>query len=85
MRHFRAPLDLETNCNANAFAAEHGWTVASEHVYAHEAVSGADVKKLKGRQPLLDVIRRGGAPFQILIIREHLDSVAAMVTKPSAS
>jgi hypothetical protein len=33
-------------------------------------VSGADVKRLKARQQLLDVIKRG-APFQVLIIREE--------------
>jgi DNA invertase Pin-like site-specific DNA recombinase len=33
-------------------------------------VSGADVKKLKARQRLLDVIEQG-APFQVLIIREQ--------------
>ena len=39
-------------------------------MYADDAVSGADVRKLRARQRLLDVID-AGAPFQALIIREE--------------
>jgi len=56
--------------NARAFAAERGWTVAEDHIYTDDAVSGADVRKLRERQRLLDVISKG-APFQVLIVREE--------------
>jgi site-specific DNA recombinase len=56
--------------NARVFAAEKGWAVDERHVYKDDAVSGADVRKLKARQRLLDVIQRG-APFQVLIVREQ--------------
>lgn len=55
--------------NARAFAASKGWVVAEAHVYADDAVSGAEVRKLVQRTRLLDVIR-AGAPFQILIMRD---------------
>jgi DNA invertase Pin-like site-specific DNA recombinase len=56
--------------NARAFAAECGWNVAEDHIYTDDAVSGADVRKLRARQRLLDVISNG-APFQVLIVREE--------------
>jgi DNA invertase Pin-like site-specific DNA recombinase len=56
--------------NARAFARERGWTVAAEHVYYDDAVSGADTHKLRSRQRLLQTIE-GGAPFQVLIMRER--------------
>jgi site-specific DNA recombinase len=56
--------------NARAFAREQGWTVDERHVYFDDAVLGADIRRLKARQQLLDVIARG-APFQILIVREQ--------------
>ena len=55
--------------NARAFAAAKGWSVAGAHVYADDAVSGAELRKLRDRQRLLDVIRNG-APFQALIMRD---------------
>ena len=55
--------------NARAFAASKGWQVSEEHVFADDAVSGAEVRKLVNRQRLLDVIRAGG-PFQVLILRD---------------
>jgi DNA invertase Pin-like site-specific DNA recombinase len=56
--------------HARAFAREHGWTVAEDHIYADEAVSGADTRRLYARQRLLDAID-AGPPFQILIMRER--------------
>lgn len=56
--------------NARAFAKERGWTVAEDHVYCDEAVSGADTRKLHARQRLLDTIA-GGPPFGALIMRER--------------
>jgi DNA invertase Pin-like site-specific DNA recombinase len=40
--------------NARAFARARGWTVADDHVYCDDAVSGAERKKLRNRQRLLD-------------------------------
>ena len=55
---------------ARTFAAEQGWTVADQHVFFDDAVSGGDLRKLRGRQRLLDIIQ-AGAPFQVLIVREQ--------------
>lgn len=56
--------------SALAFAAEQHWTVDPAHIYSDEAVSGAETRKLRGRQRLLETIARG-APFQKLIVREE--------------
>lgn len=48
--------------SALAFAAEQHWTVDPAHIYSDEAVSGAETRKLRGRQRLLETIARG-APF----------------------
>lgn len=56
--------------HGRAFAHARGWTVADTHVYADDAVSGADTRKLHARQRLLDVIE-AGPPFQVLIMRER--------------
>lgn len=56
--------------SARVFAASRGWTVDSEHTYADDAVSGADVKRLLQRQRLLDLIASGRAPFQALVMRD---------------
>lgn len=55
--------------NARAFAAARGWTVAEDHVYVDDGISGAEVRKLKNKQRLIATIERGRAPFQILIVR----------------
>ena len=55
--------------NARAFAEAKGWRVSDEHVYADDAVSGAETKRLVNRQRLLDVIR-AGAPFGAVIMRD---------------
>ena len=36
--------------SARAFATARGWAVADEHVYADDAVSGAETRKLVNRQ-----------------------------------
>ena len=54
---------------ARAYAAQKGWTVADDHVYVDDAVSGAETRKLVNRQRLLDTIR-AGAPFQVLVLRD---------------
>jgi DNA invertase Pin-like site-specific DNA recombinase len=56
--------------NARAFALTKGWTVADAHIYADDAVRGAETTKLINRQRLLDAIGTGRPPFQILIVRD---------------
>jgi site-specific DNA recombinase len=56
--------------NARAFALAKGWTVADDHVYSDDAISGAETRKLVNRQRLLDTIAAGRPPFQILIVRD---------------
>jgi site-specific DNA recombinase len=56
--------------NGRAFAASKGWTVADVHVYADDAVSGAETLKLVNRQRLLGALSTGRAPFQVLVMRD---------------
>jgi DNA invertase Pin-like site-specific DNA recombinase len=56
--------------NARSFAKAKGWRVVDEHVYADDAVSGAETRKLVARQRLLDVIAGGRPPFQVLVVRD---------------
>lgn len=51
--------------NGRAFANSKGWRVSDAHVYADDAISGAETRKLVNRRRLLDVIA-AGAPFQVL-------------------
>ena len=44
---------------ARAFAASKGWSVRDAHIYADDAVSGAETKRLVNRQRLLDAINSG--------------------------
>jgi site-specific DNA recombinase len=55
--------------SARAFAASKGWQVAEAHVYADDAVSGAETRKLVNKQRLLETIRHR-PPFQALIMRD---------------
>ena len=55
--------------SARAFAAARAWTVDDSHIYADDAVSGAETHKLVNRQRLLTTIH-GGAPFQVLVMRD---------------
>jgi DNA invertase Pin-like site-specific DNA recombinase len=56
--------------NARAFAATKGWTVDDRFVYADDAVSGAETRKLINRQRLLDVLGASGSAFDVLIMRD---------------
>src|SRR6266851_3923619 len=56
--------------NARAFAVLKGWTVADAHVYADDAVSGAETKKLVQKSRLLDVVGGHPTPFAALILRD---------------
>ena len=53
--------------DARAFAVSKGWGIGQ--VYADDAVSGAETRKLLDRQRLLDAIRTG-PPFQVLVMRD---------------
>lgn len=55
--------------NARSFAAAKGWTVADAHIFADDAVSGAETKKLVNRKRLLDAIS-SGPPFKVLVMRD---------------
>jgi Resolvase, N terminal domain len=55
--------------NARAFAASKGRTVADAHVYADDAVGGAETKKLVQRARLLAVMG-DRPPFSQLIVRD---------------
>ena len=55
--------------HARAYATRKGWSVADDHVYADDAVSGAETKRLVNRQRLLSAID-SGPPFQALIMRD---------------
>lgn len=55
---------------ARACTGPLGWTVAEDHVYGDDGISGADPRKLKSRQRLIAVIESGRAPFQVLIMRD---------------
>jgi len=56
--------------DAKAFAASKGWTVRDQDIFTDEGVSGANVKRLRGRQRLLDTIH-DGAPFGVLVVRDE--------------
>ena len=47
--------------NARTFAVEKSWTVAEEHVYFDDAVSGADIPKLTARQRPVELYARHDA------------------------
>src|SRR4051794_33582719 len=55
--------------NARTFAVSKGWTV-NGHVYADDAVSGAETTKLVNRRRLLEALTAGRPPFQVLIMRD---------------
>jgi DNA invertase Pin-like site-specific DNA recombinase len=54
--------------NARTFATAKGWTVIDRHVYADDAVSGAETRRLVNRQRLLDAVGFGTPPFDVLIM-----------------
>jgi site-specific DNA recombinase len=57
--------------NARLFAATRGWSVDDRFVFEDDAISGAEVKKLRGRQRMLDLIHKNGQPpFDTLVIRD---------------
>ena len=55
---------------ARALAARKGWTVAEEHVYSDDGISGAEILKRHGLNGLLVAMRARPCPVQALITME---------------
>jgi site-specific DNA recombinase len=55
--------------NARAFAAQRGWTVADEHVYVDDGISGAEFEKRPGLQGMLAAA--GRRDFASLVTSEQ--------------
>lgn len=53
-----------------AFAAAHGWTVADEHVYVDDGISGAEFAKRPGFLRLMNALKPRPV-FQVLIMSEE--------------
>jgi DNA invertase Pin-like site-specific DNA recombinase len=56
--------------NARAFAQAKGWTVADAHIYADDAISGAETTKLVNRLRMLEALAGDRPPFHVLIMRD---------------
>jgi hypothetical protein len=79
-RHRRPPLapvashqprPVRDAADARAYAAAKGWTVSDEHVYADDGVSGAEFGTRPGLLRLMNALRVGRPPFQVLIMSEE--------------
>lgn len=55
---------------ARAYAASRGWTVADEHVYEDDGISGAEFARRPGYQRLIETLKRL-CPFQYLIVMDE--------------
>ncbi len=56
--------------HARAYATKKGWTVANEHVYADDGISGAEFVKRPGFLRLMNALKPR-APFGVLIMSEE--------------
>ena len=56
--------------NARAFAALRGWTVAADHIFVDDGISGAEFERRPGFMRLLDALAPR-PPFQVLIVSER--------------
>jgi site-specific DNA recombinase len=56
--------------NAKAFALTKGWTVAKEHIYVDDGISGAEFAKRPGLQSLMAALHPR-PPFAVLIVSEQ--------------
>jgi DNA invertase Pin-like site-specific DNA recombinase len=56
--------------HARAYAARKGWTVAEEHVYVDDGISGAEFVKGPGLARLMNNLKPH-PPFQVLVIAEE--------------
>src|SRR5262245_35061441 len=55
---------------ARAYAARKGWTVADEHVYVDDGISGADFVRREGYLRLMNSLK-SRPPFQVLVMMEQ--------------
>jgi len=55
---------------ARAYAERKAWTVAEEHVYVDDGISGAEYLKRPGYLALMNALGRR-APFQVLVVMEQ--------------
>ena len=53
--------------HAKAYAAKKGWTVPEEHIYADDAISGADFESRDGLMSLLGALNPK-PPFSVLVV-----------------
>jgi site-specific DNA recombinase len=56
--------------NAKAYAARKGWTVAAEHIFVDDGISGAEFERRPGLSQLRNKLGRR-APFQVLVVSEQ--------------
>src|ERR671919_1381224 len=56
--------------HAKAYAAKRGWTVAGEHIYSDDGISGAEFVKRPGFLRLMNALKPRPA-FQVLIMSEE--------------
>ena len=68
--------------NAKDYAERKGWTIAEEHIYVDDGVSGAEFVRRRGFLRLMNTLKPR-PPFQFLIMSEerggpgNLDSVVS--------
>ncbi len=55
--------------NARAFAAAQGWTVDDRFIFVDDGVSGADTRRLRARQNMIELIESGQCAFDVLIMQ----------------
>jgi len=56
--------------HARAYAERKGWTIAEEHVYVDDGISGAEFVKRRGLNSLLAAMRQRPCPVQALVTME---------------
>ena len=56
--------------HASAYAKKKGWTVAEDHIYSDDGISGAEFKKRPGLLRLMTTLE-SKPPFQVLIMSEE--------------
>ena len=56
--------------HATAYAQKKGWTVAPEHIYIDDGISGAEFQKRPGMARLLTALSPS-PPFQALVMSEE--------------
>ena len=55
---------------AQAYALQHGWTVANEHIYEDDGISGAEFERRPGFQRLKETLKNR-SPFRYLIVMDE--------------